>query len=436
MQQLEHCLVKSETAASFSDELNVLDILTDHKTSCVLYFFRKTPEVARMKAALQGAVDRHPSIGGALFHENSRIYLKHNVHGVVFSFFDAERPATEIDWCSPILEDSPLLEPAPASEDVLSGKAPVLYFRLTRFEDDRCALGIRLVHSVTDGVTLLGFMNCWAALYRGDDAPAANSHPRAAINELAIGNGHKPSPRFSVMPPPNFDFGKEMAENRANYESDYVELDDGGVQRLMDRLRANQPELSRSDVLHAMLWKAFAVFSDKDDQDLSRIYSIFDLRSVPGLDIPIDYEGNAVFERYATLRFGALRRSSLEEIANAYRTQIKPITAEEARQDIAFLKREQMNGSIGDKTAFYTRFSRASLADCLSGTGIYVNDMRNLKTYAVTFEVPTLRYELRAALGFAHIAIHRSEKGNVAIRYSGPRATLKQQIAMLVEAVR
>lgn len=416
--------VKGKITRNSLTALSVLDILTGHVSTGGAYFFRSTPDIERLVLSLSRTLDIYPNFGGSLVSKENDLFICQDNTGVDFCVVRATTICPDLHDSMAIASRRELLDADITCRAINSG-TPLTGFKLIIFSDGSSVLAVSSIHSVGDGATVSEFMKLWSMLYRNEQPLKFEHVPRKIINDLAIGDGYKPSTKFAIIPPLNFDVGKKIAERKEQCGAIHVDIPVMAIRAVTIACQKHSPiPLSSSDVIHAIAWKAFALSTSFSAIETSKLYTVFDLRRVKELHIPAAYEGNALIERSAKMKFGDLRYRELDEIALNYCHQTKPLTPLEIGQDIAFLKREYQNGNVHQKLGKYTNFARSCIIDCLDGTGVYINDMRRLDAGKTTFSDQTFWYETVINVGFNTIFVYQPNDDHVSFRYTGSSSTL------------
>lgn len=425
MDLLEHSIVKGTIDRPALTPLSVLDLLTGHVNTGGMYFFRRTPDIPKLKSSLAKTLDSHRHFGGSLVQNDGKFYLCSDNTGVFFSVVQSESRCPEFHAPHSIADRRNLLDADISCQELINTGVPLNSFKLILFRDGSSALGISTTHSVADGASVSNFMRCWSMLYCGLTPPAVKLHSRDIIDNLALGDGYKPSAKLTIVPPLNFDVGKKIVERKPSCGAVDVYIPASALTQAVQRCRSSGAStLSSSDVIHAMAWQAFARSTSFCGMETAKLFTIFDIRRVEELGIPSNYDGNALLERSAKAPFSDIRNMDLQEVATTYRDQVKPLSPMHIRQDIAFLKREYEHGNVHPQWGKFTNFARACVVDCLDGTGVYVNDMRHLEANKTAFEDETVWYETVVNLGFNTIFIYQKDHDKLHFRYTGSNATL------------
>lgn len=422
----EYSIVQGRVATGERIRLSVLDLLIGHLNMAGVYFFQRVPDLPKLKCALAEALDIFPSFGGSIIRHNDGFHLYQNNVGIGFTLVHSADRSTDAQYAGPIMQGNPLIDDGLPFEYEVDSGLPIVSLRLTVFADQRCALTLRFIHSLTDGAGMSRFLQAWSALYRGLEPPAPGHHRRDVITRLAAGNGAEPSKKFDLRPTSDWPLTDRIEVDPADFGIRYVDIDKQLLDTAIKHCRANTSlTLSSSDVIHALAWQAFARSVEIDPNQTSRLHTIFDIRAVADLHIPASFEGNALFERGATIAFGALRKLPLQEIAELFHRQVKPLDADDIRQDIAFLERELAEGHIEPKSGRFSRFLRASMVDCMAPSALFINDMRLLKSAEIAFEDCTHRYETAISLGRNFVFVY-SRGGNITFLYTGHKSTTQR----------
>lgn len=405
-------------------ELTGLDVLTGHLQIHGLYHFQRPPDLKRLESALSRALDRHPAFGGSLARDGPRQFLHRNNVGVPLTVYYCDTALQSIGRPALSVERSPLISSCD-TDIVFDSTTPVTGFQVTLFRSGGWALAVRNTHSVGDGAAFTNLLQSWASYYGRRLPPPGGVFPRQRVASLARGGGQRPAPDFAILPASNFNLAQRRTLNQSEFSSLRLELRASALQALVRHCRsASNARLSSSDVLHALVWKAFARSREEDDFEPSQIYSAFDLRRLPALGVPASYLGNAVLERSATSRLQHLRRGAVAEVAAHYRASVKPVLERDVRRNIAFLQREYEAGHTGTRGGF-SHFVRASMVDCLLGSGIFVNDLRFLHLRSLRFDDSAVDFETVPALGFTTAFLYAGVDGNVVVRLVDRSAALK-----------
>jgi shikimate O-hydroxycinnamoyltransferase len=425
--------LRAHACSELPQRLTCLDIMTGHVNSGSVYFYRTTPDIPRLKQSLQQAIATSPVFASSLRRIGDEFLLYPNEGGISFSVFISDKAAPHADdRNAPLLDDSELVDGDVPYAGIFNGATPLHFLRLTIFSDGSCALGHRNVHSLADGSAIIRFFGRWSALYKGLTPASPSKWPRSEIERLAGAVATRHSPRLSVVARPDIDLPEIMTNNKKNFGSIRTELPIHLLERLVKRCRSlAEQTVSSSDIIHALVWKAFCKATDVDPRQLSRVFSVFDIRRTPDLGIPDDYDGNAILERKAEIGFGAARAMSIHQLAVLFNRQTKPLTAPDVRRDLAFLQGHLAGGML-TRSGNYSDIVRGSLIDCLAGTGIFVNDMRFIRAENLSFDQEPYRHEVLLSPCFC-MAIIQQTGEHVRIRYIGPRRTLDAFAAQVAQ---
>ncbi|WP_101757257.1 acyltransferase [Oceanicoccus sp. KOV_DT_Chl] len=425
MDVVDKSVIKSGQGKGELIELSPLDVLTGHFSVRGVYVFKEPPNILRLKTMLAQSLTLYPEYSASMLREGNRFFLKLDDRGVGFSVYRSPQRWCDTPHLLPVTEDSPLIDNQLMPQDVFAGNEPLNAFRITLFDDGYWTLAVRNIHSQADGSAYCDFLQTWSALYCEKTPRAAVDFPRAFISSLAKGTGYKPSHKFRVFPALNFDLAERVYFQKQQQGYSQVSIAQTALKNLaQDCCTRVGTTLTTSDVMHALGWKAFALTSGKSNKEFCTLYTVFDLRHVQGLAIPRHYRGNAVIERHATMSFGELRTRDIDDIALFFRENTKPLNRAEIEADIAYLQREYDGGFVDDEYGRFSHFIRASVVDCLDGTGLFVNDMRFLKTPTIVFEGKPLWFETVIALGFNFMGIYRDNNDTLVIRYVGDKPTV------------
>jgi hypothetical protein len=382
-----------------------------------LYGFRGAIDSDRFRLSLQIALSENPEMGVAIHINEDGIHVMETGNGIelVVQRCDEPMPAGEAVPDLP-LDMYPLAYSALTSFDLVDRKLPLLGFRITYFADGGCILGIRTTHSHLDGAALTQILLNLSAIYHGD-----KPHPpligRSAVEALAGGPGLHPSIAFPVAPG-HTDTALFFAEHAAvRFEASRTPITTTEFSRYKAAVERDNIQVTSSDLLNAIIWKAWSRIATARDEEASQLYGVFNLRGLPELGIPHHFQGNALLDRAAHLTFGEVRKLPITDIALAYRRQIKPLKAQEIRADIAYLARLQRERCYG-KDGTLNGFQRNLYVDLFKKSGLFINDMRLLEISDVRFGDRACWFEQGQGHAQGFVALSQ-QQDNIIIRYDG-----------------
>jgi transferase family protein len=393
--------------------LTSLDVLMGMVNSGGVYFFNGEPDVGRMQSALTRALDLHPTFGASLQRIGERYSLLRNNRGISFSVFQSNGKCPDPAF-DPILEGSPLLDDDHPLDYWLTGSGPLMSLRVVRFADHRFSIGVRNIHCLVDGASLLHFLRCWSAIHQGLPEVAANPLPRQTIAQLGIGDGIRPSDKLSIAERPIYSVGQRLKANKSHFATRGIEIPNIVLDAAVKTCKSKHA-ITSSDLVHALVWYAFAASAPIPDAGRVDVFTVCDIRRVRGLNLPTDFEGNALLERKARAAASVVRSDSLVNLAASFCKQVKPLTVDDVGRDIAFLNREYSEGRVMPSIGFAT-FVRGALDSCLQGTGIFVNDMRSLDTSAICFGECADHHEVLVNLSFPCVSVYRTMRQTTLFR--------------------
>lgn len=427
MDQLQRLIVKARSAESSYVPLTPLDIYLGHYITGGVYFFLRSPNIARMQTALISALDRHPTFGACMVREAGSIGLSCGPTGAELSIQHSATDCPDLRSTESLITDA-LLESGNHSgykprNYSFNSDWPVAYFRLVLFNNDRCALLLHHVHSQADGTAAIQFLQNWSRAYRGEPLSPPGSYSRTKIAGLATLPGLAPSSRLNILRRPAMQSQEILGPRDGG--SIRIDIPSAAVEHFINECRRNcRLSLSSSDVLHALAWQCFvSVHSYPHEDNRVRLYTLFDLRGIKPLGIPADYDGSAVLGRCAEMSAAELRSSTIHNLALAFQQQIKPFTAEDACLDISYLAREYQEGYI-DEDGNYENFVIGAWQDCRDAGGLIVNDLRRLGTADICFEERPARMETLVSEDINMVSIYQNDDGTITLHYVGERNTL------------
>jgi hypothetical protein len=314
------------------------------------------------------------------------------------------------------------------SFDLVDRKLPLLGFRNTYFSGGGCILGIRTTHSHLDGAAVTQILLNLSAIYHGDAAQAPLIG-RSTVTALACGQGLHPSAAFPVAPG-HTDTALFFAENAAvRFEASRTAIPKAAFSRYLEAVKRDYPSVSSSDVLNALIWKAWSRIAAARDEEKSQLYGVFNLRGRPELGIPPHFQGNALLDRAATMAFGPVRNLPTPDIALICRQQIKPLKTREVIEDIAYLARLQRELNYG-KDGTLNGFQRNLYVDLFNKTGLFINDMRLIRTDQVRFGDRACWFEQGQGHAQGFVALSQ-QQNNIIVRYDGTGSEIARFVTAL-----
>lgn len=382
-----------------------------------LYGFHTAIDSDRFRMCLQTALAENPEIGVAVNIADDGTHRMVTGRGIELVVQRCNGPLFSGEAVADLpMAEYPLALPPLTSVDLVERQLPLLGFRLTYFEDGGCILGVRTTHSHMDGTALTQLLLALSAIYNGDviKRPFCD---RQAVTRLVDGPGIQPSAAFPVAPghtDTEFFFSANAA---VRHESSRTHLSAHALSRYRDTSRRHDSIVSTSDILNAVIWKAWSRTAAAPNEETARLYGVFNIRQLAELGIPDHFQGNALIDRAAALSFGDVRSLPIDELALKYRQQIKPLKTKDVIADITYLARLQRERSYG-KDGTLNGFQRNLYYDLFHRCGLLINDTRLLRFDQVRFGNNACWFEQGQghAHGFVAISKHHDD---IVIRYDG-----------------
>lgn len=394
MQTLSYEIVRGDHARQPRlVEFSPLDLFVmGHHTHGPIFGFEHCIDAARFRRSLQCALDANPEMGAALAIDASGKHWLRTGAGIELIVQRATGPLPPAHRLASLpLQQFPLAHAGVDAEQLIDGQLPLLGFRITRFDDGACTLGIRTTHSHLDGIALIDFLVGLGEIYNDGPAHAAQVG-RAALAQLASGDGLAPSPALHVTTTPVTMSPDENKSPNCEFAHTQIAFEQDVFDSYVGRVRAEKSCVKTADIVCALAWKAWLLSGAASAERTLRIYSIFNLRQLREWPLGRHYLGNAVLDRRAELDRHVLENGSVAAIAHAFRRQTKPVSVADVAADIGYLKR------LRDER-YYARdgscrgLRRAFIDDMAVKRAISVNDLRFLQLHKVRFEGPALWYE-------------------------------------------
>lgn len=393
-----------------------------------LYGFTSAIDSDRFRLCLQIALDENPEMGVAI-QVFDGTHVMETGHGIEFVVQRCDEPMPSSEAIADLsLDQYPLAYSPLTSHDLVDRALPLLGFRITYFSDGGCILGIRTTHSHVDGAAITQILLNLSAIYHGDAAQLPLIG-RSTVTALACGQGIHPSVAFPVSPG-HTDTALFFAENAAvRFEASRTAIPKTAFSRYLGPVKRDYPTVTSSDILNALIWKAWSRIAAAPDTETSQLYGVFNLRGRPELGIPHHFQGNALVDRAANLTFGEVRNLSIPDIAFIYRQQIKPLKTSQVIDDIAYLARLQREKCYG-KDGTLNGFQRNLYVDLFKKTGLFINDMRQIQTDRVRFGERASWFEQGQGHAQGFVALSQ-QSDDIIVRYDGTGAETARFVASL-----
>lgn len=374
-------------------EFSPLDLFVmGHHTHGPIFGFQQPICPDRFRRSLKIALDANPEMGVALQVDKAGVHRMRTEAGVELLVQRARGAMPAAHRVATLsLQEYPLAHASMNAQTLIAEKLPLLGFRITRFEEGGCTLGIRTTHSHLDGVSLIHFLVNLGEIYNGGPAHSAPVG-RDALAGLAAGDGLRPSKALHLVPFEQSTGAADPAGDNRKFAHTQIVFDRDVFENYTEKVRTEKVGIKTADIVCALAWKAWALSAAVDDGAELRTYSIFNLRQLKEWPLGRHYLGNAVIDRRAALDRHLLEHRSVAEVAYAFRRQTKPVKVDEVAKDIAYLRRLRDQGEYGPDGA-YLGIQRAFMSDMAAKRGISVNDLRFLQLHKVRFESPALWYE-------------------------------------------
>lgn len=401
-------------------EFSPLDLFArGHFPIGMIFGFASRIDGTRFEHSLRAALAANPEMGAIITVDGDGRHALETGHGIELIVQEHAGPAPDRDTISRLsLDEFPLARDTRGARELVADSIPVLGFRITYFSGGFCTLGARMTHSHIDGTTLMQFLLSLCAIYNGEPARALDAR-RAVIGRLAAGDGLTPSDALPVAPAISPRDARLIA-NRPRCLCNNIAVPADVMADYLHTQRALAEDVSSSDILCGLAWKAWAQSSPMAAHRKSRLYGHFNIRHVEGLELSETFLGNALVDRRAELGFGEVRSLPVTELARHYRRQTKPLNKDDIRQDIAYLKRLQHENAY-DATGRYTHFARGFDLDGATGQALAINDVRLMRFDRIQFTSEALWYELAGDFHDRNIIEFSTRSdGATVIRYIAP----------------
>ncbi|GLT83060.1 hypothetical protein SLE2022_013720 [Rubroshorea leprosula] len=191
--------------------------------------------------------------------------------------------------------------------------------QLTFFQCGGLGVFFRMSHRLGDALSFLMFINCWAAIARGDDTKVI-------------------TPRFesaNIFPPKNISVGfPPLTSFEKNIMTKRFVFDGASVASLRDKYTKNGVRPSRVEALSTFIWSRFMA-TMQARSDPVRLYNVINVVNLrPRMDPPLSdyYFGNISHMVGTEPEPFPDREDGFDDIGNKVRDTIKKVNAESVKK--------------------------------------------------------------------------------------------------------
>lgn len=325
-----------------------LDLLVPLGYVPTVYFYRRGGpnesssnffEAGLMKEALSNVlVPFYPAAGRLGKDERGRIEILCNGEGVLF--LEAEAGCV-IDDFGDFSQGSTLLPLVPSvdhANDIFS--SPLMLTQVTHFKCGGACIGVRLSHTLVDGLSAYHFINSWAELTRGV--------PRTIqpfLDRTILGVGVPNSPKFHHIEydPPPASLNTAVSQNSGSICTVILKLSLDQINTLKEKSKNDhEPTIrySRMAILAAHIWRCVCRARGLVDDQISKLHFPTDGRSRLNPPLPFGYFGNVIFTTALVASSGNIQSEPLNHTTERIHQAIKRMDDEYLKSALAYLKQQ------------------------------------------------------------------------------------------------
>lgn len=323
--------------------LTGLDVIGGHRFSWHTYFYRSTPNVARLKSSLSEILRQMPIFAGRMKSSEHGLYIDCNDAGIPFTVIDAVGSMPDYGLHRPLEADRRRYVDRPPLR-IVDRDRPLCLIRVTRFSDGGGVIGLTWAHSLVDGTAHTHFVSRWARQGRGEPSLPPPDLDRNRLLKMCWGAGEQPSdvstlvelsPLSRLIVTARISWGR-IAASHYLFRIPPPQLD------LVRRLRNSTNDyflgeyrITTNDILCAILWRRIAQIRKPTRR--SSLALLHNLRGMAGLELSDDYLGNALMQVYLACDSEQLLVAPIEEVARRIRVAIGRVTTYQVRRELAYI---------------------------------------------------------------------------------------------------
>ncbi|KAL3846299.1 hypothetical protein ACJIZ3_003702 [Penstemon smallii] len=314
-----------------------------------VHFFRANqdfpPEVAakRLRIALEKVLVAYDFMAGRfkLNHQSGRLEIECNAAGAGFVVASSEYSLEDLgDFVYPNLGFRQL---AVQILDTLGPEndQPLCVFQITSFKCGGFAIGMSMNHVLFDGIGAQTFMENLATQAFDDKPlsiiPSHNRHILAARSPPQVTSPHPEFFKPDIQPvsgPPVFDCKKEDLDYKI------FKFTTKSIDNLKEKARSTETttRISSLTVVAALIWRCKALSLPYDENRVSTLLNVIDIRSRLDPPLPNSFCGNAVLVSYSSAKCGDIEEGQFCNLAEMVAVGPKRVTDEYARSVIDWLE--------------------------------------------------------------------------------------------------
>ncbi|XP_027930874.1 spermidine hydroxycinnamoyl transferase-like [Vigna unguiculata] len=279
--------------------------------------------------------------------ERGRLELNCNAKGAVL--IDAESTKTVHDYGDFMGDSAKDLVPKVDNRNTPIEELPLLVVQVTSFlGDEAFSIGVALLHTLSDGVASIQFINSWAKLARGE---TLEPHEMPFLDRTVLKFTEPPSPpRFEhqEFKPLPLILGRSdtTIEKSKRVEAITLKLTAEQVGKLKNKANADKSRegsrpYSRFEVISGHVWRCASKARGLDENQPILLRFIASIRSRVIPPLPRNYFGNALVLKTASSRVGDILSNSLGHAAQKIREAVEELTYDYIRSQIDIVRGEE-----------------------------------------------------------------------------------------------
>ena len=300
--------------------LTGIDILHSHVGVPKMWVFKKGFDVALAERALGETLKHYPLVAGRMKKDaQGHIYIDGNDAGVDFRVYRCKGPLPYGEH-NPVGDDiKQFYEPLMMPWQVIGKDTPFLQVAIHEYEDGGILMSTREVHSVFDGTSIIGFLQNWSKMCRGERFEPL-SFDRSVL--IKAGQTDADTAGFDVYCPlPSI--GQTIGimarfgwRTLTDMDKEIFRIPADVIQGWKTRAKAELPataKISTGKLLTAYVLRALSPVMPHGVP--RKVGTPMDMRFLSGTPVPRNYFGNALHPVGFQLSEDDLARKSLPELA-------------------------------------------------------------------------------------------------------------------------
>nr|XP_043621714.1 shikimate O-hydroxycinnamoyltransferase-like [Erigeron canadensis] len=285
-----------------------------------------------MKKALADVLVSFYPVAGRLDRDEStgRMVINCNGEGVLFVEAESDSTLDDLGEFTPSAELQRLTPFVDESDDLSS--YPLFSAQVTHFKCGGVALGCGLLHTISDGLSAIHFINTWSEVARG---VPITTHP--FIDRTLLRNREPPAPthdHIEYQPPPSL----ITQSSPSKCSTTILKLTRDQLDTLKAKTKRDNEHIpSTYEVLAAHIWQCVCKARRLPDDQLTKLHTATDGRSRLIPRIPPGFLGNVIFTMAVVAKSGDVKSKSLSQVTEMIHNALNKMNNDYMRSAIDYL---------------------------------------------------------------------------------------------------